>query len=155
MIFGSQMPTTWCNFSRNIFQVTIVLRQEYYCVDQRTKELRTKERGEFVLNPCGQFHVIIVNQKGEFKKVLHFREQDIVSTVFDSDDSASYDDEEIDREDEDYEQALTLKLCLMPTVTLFSLVRNMLRLGIYRNKLRRSTLYDNITLKSNRVSSFI
>ena len=74
---------------------------EYYCVDAADiAQMRTKEREEYVLKTCRQFHVIAVNQKGEFKKVLYFRQQDIVSTLFDSDDSTSY-DEEIDHEDED------------------------------------------------------
>ena len=95
------MLTTWCNFSTNIFQATIIKSITVWML------LRTKERAEYVLRPCRQFHVIAVNQKGEFKKVLYFREQDIVSTLFNSDDSTSY-DEEINHENEDYEQAFRL-----------------------------------------------
>ena len=41
--------------------------KEYYCVDAADiAQMRTKERGEYVLEPCRQFHVIAVNQKGEF-----------------------------------------------------------------------------------------
>ena len=80
--------------------------KEYYCVDDAdTAQLRTKERGEFVLTPCRQFHVIAVNQNGEFKKVLYFREQDIVSTLYSGD--IIY-DEEIDHDDKDDEQAFRL-----------------------------------------------
>ena len=73
---------------------------EYYCVDAADiAQMRTKERGEYVLKPCRQFHVIAVNQKGEFKKVFYFWVQDIASNLLDSDDSTSY-NEEIDHEDE-------------------------------------------------------
>ena len=47
--------------------------KEYYCVDAADiAQMRTKEREEYVLKPCRQVHVIAVNQKGEFKKVLYF-----------------------------------------------------------------------------------
>ena len=59
-----------------------------------------------MLKPCRQFHVIAVNQKGELI-VFYFIEQDIGSTLFDSDDSASF-DEEVDHKDEDYEQVFRL-----------------------------------------------
>ena len=37
-----------------------------YCVDAaETAQIRTKEKGEFILKPCRQFHVIGVNQKGK------------------------------------------------------------------------------------------
>ena len=58
--------------------------KEYYCVDAaETVQIRTNEKGEFILKPCRQFNVIGVNQKGNFSKVLYFRDQDIASTSFD------------------------------------------------------------------------
>ena len=58
--------------------------RQYYCVDAaETAQIRTKEKGEFILKPCRQFHIIGVNQKGDFSKVLYFRDQDTVSTLFD------------------------------------------------------------------------
>ena len=58
-------------------------RKEYYSVDAaETAQIRIKEKGEFKLKLCRQFHVIGVNQKGNFSKVLYFRDQYIVSTLF-------------------------------------------------------------------------
>ena len=46
--------------------------KEYYCVDAaETVQIRTNEKGQFILKPCTQF-----------SKVLYFRDQDIASTSF-------------------------------------------------------------------------
>ena len=82
-------------------------RKEYYCVDTtETVQVRTKEKGEFILKPCWQFHVIGVNQKGDFSKVLYFRDQDIVSTLFDK--TVSNTDKEHEDDDNQMEPAFSL-----------------------------------------------
>ena len=82
-------------------------RKEYYCVDTtETVQIRTKEKGEFILKPCWQFHVIGVNQKGDFSKVLYFRDQDIVSTLFDK--TVSNTDKEHEDDDNQIEPAFSL-----------------------------------------------
>ena len=81
--------------------------KEYYCVDAaETAQIRTKEKGEFILKPCRQFHDIGVNQKGNFAKVLYFRDQDIVSTLFDK--TVCNIDEEHNNDDNQTEPAFSL-----------------------------------------------
>ena len=81
--------------------------KEYYCVDAaETTQIRTKEKGNFILKPCRQFHVIGVNQKGDLSKVLYFRDQDIVSTLFDK--TVSNIDQEHDNDDNQTEPAFSL-----------------------------------------------
>ena len=81
--------------------------KEYYCVDAaETAQIRTKEKGEFILKPCRQFHVIGVNQKGDFSKALYFRDQDILSALFDK--TVSNTDKEHDDDDNQIEPAFSL-----------------------------------------------
>ena len=52
-----------------------------------------------------KFHVIAVNEDGEFKKILYYKGEDL-STIFDSRTSEREKDIELDDDDEEYELAL-------------------------------------------------
>ena len=57
--------------------------KEHYLIDAaETASIRRKEK-EFVLKPCRIFHVIAVKKHDKFAKILHYRSQDIFSSLFD------------------------------------------------------------------------
>ena len=59
--------------------------KEHYHVDESvTASKRQKEKEEFVMSPCRAYHLIAVNNDGEFKKLLYYKGEELQSIFSDT-----------------------------------------------------------------------
>ena len=78
--------------------------KEHYLIDDtETAQVRKQKRGDFNLEPCKKYHVIVVDSDDTFSKSLFFRDVRIES-LFHSGDA---DEQRVDDE-YDYEEAFAL-----------------------------------------------
>ena len=59
-------------------------KQHYHVDESVTASKRRKEEEEFVITPCRAYHLIAVNNNGEFKKLLYYKGEELQSVFSDT-----------------------------------------------------------------------